>query len=161
MKADRIWQNVACDEDATAALSRELGVSSVTARLLCIRGLGTLDEARRFLSPRLDDLHDPFALADMSTAVDRILTAIESGLLAAEAILEAGPGYGIQALASYTSRVRQRFGLRPGARSRPLELPGWTTAIASRALLGIPWLTRRILLEEGFLHNRRPDLTSA
>ena len=32
----------------------------VTARLLCIRGLGDPDEARRFLSPRLDDLHDPF-----------------------------------------------------------------------------------------------------
>ena len=37
-----------------------------TARLLCIRGLGDLETARRFLSPSLDDLHDPFALADMA-----------------------------------------------------------------------------------------------
>ena len=78
MKAERIWENVACDEEPAATLSRELGVSAVTGRLLCIRGLGTLDEARRFLSPRLDDLHDPLALADMSRAVDRILAAIAS-----------------------------------------------------------------------------------
>jgi single-stranded-DNA-specific exonuclease len=76
MKADRIWENVACDEGPGAVLSRELGVSPVTARLLCIRGLGNLDDARRFLSPRLDDLHDPLRLAGMSTAVNRILAAI-------------------------------------------------------------------------------------
>ena len=76
MKADLIWQSVACDEGLAGTLSRELGVSPVTARLLCIRGLGSLDEARRFLSPRLEDLHDPFRLADMPVAVDRILAAI-------------------------------------------------------------------------------------
>ncbi len=76
VKADRIWETVACDEGLAGTLSRELGVSAVTARLLCIRGLGSLDEARRFLSPRLEDLHDPFRLADMPAAVDRILAAI-------------------------------------------------------------------------------------
>jgi len=55
---------------------RELGVAPVTARLLCIRGLSDLDEARRFLFPSLDDLLDPFRLADMSPAVDRILKAL-------------------------------------------------------------------------------------
>ena len=76
MKADLIWQSVTCDEGLAGTLSRELGVSPVTARLLCIRGHGSLDEARRFLSPRLEDLHDPFRLADMPVAVDRILAAI-------------------------------------------------------------------------------------
>ena len=52
-------------------------MSAVTARLLCIRGLGDLDQARRFLTPVLDDLHDPFALTDMRPAVDRILAALE------------------------------------------------------------------------------------
>jgi len=78
MKADLIWENVACDERPSEVLARELGVSPVTARLLCIRGLGNLDDARRFLSPRLDDLHDPLRLAGMSTAVNRILAAIAS-----------------------------------------------------------------------------------
>ena len=58
MKADRdLGDRLPCDDDAgRARSSRELGVSPVTARLLCIRGLGDLDEARRFLSPSLDDL---------------------------------------------------------------------------------------------------------
>ena len=78
MKADRIWETVPCEEAPVEALARELGISSVTARLLNIRGLGAPDDARRFLSPRLDDLHDPFRLAGMSVAVDRILAAIAS-----------------------------------------------------------------------------------
>jgi single-stranded-DNA-specific exonuclease len=78
MKADRIWQTVPCEEAPVEALSRELGISPVTARLLNIRGLGAPADARRFLSPRLDDLHDPFRLAGMSVAVDRILGAIAS-----------------------------------------------------------------------------------
>jgi single-stranded-DNA-specific exonuclease len=76
MKAERIWETIACEDSPIVALSRELGVSPVTARLLCIRGLGAPDDARRFLSPRIDDLHDPFRLAGMSIAVDRILGAI-------------------------------------------------------------------------------------
>ena len=78
MRAERIWETIACEEAPAIALSRELGVSPVTARLLCIRGLGAPDDARRFLSPRIDDLYDPFRLAGMSIAVDRILRAIGS-----------------------------------------------------------------------------------
>jgi len=78
MKAERIWQAIACDDAPAIVLSKELGVSPVTARLLCIRGLGAPDDARRFLSPRIDDLYDPFRLAGMSIAVDRILGAIAS-----------------------------------------------------------------------------------
>jgi single-stranded-DNA-specific exonuclease len=76
-KADRIWSSLSCDDAAVQQLATELGVSPVTARLLCIRGLGDLEQARRFLSPSLDDLHDPFALTGMQPAVDRILGAIE------------------------------------------------------------------------------------
>jgi single-stranded-DNA-specific exonuclease len=72
----RIWETRAHDGAQATALERELGVSPVTARLLAIRGLSDLDVARRFLSPSLDDLHDPFRLAGMSEAVERILGAI-------------------------------------------------------------------------------------
>jgi single-stranded-DNA-specific exonuclease len=74
--APRIWAPLPCDDAAAAQLANELGVSSTTARLLCIRGLGDGDMARRFLAPSLEHLHDPFALADMGVAVDRILAAI-------------------------------------------------------------------------------------
>jgi single-stranded-DNA-specific exonuclease len=73
---NRIWESVQCDDGHARVLALELGVSPVTARLLCIRGMGAIEDARRFLAPRLEDLHDPFALADMATAVDRILAAI-------------------------------------------------------------------------------------
>jgi single-stranded-DNA-specific exonuclease len=75
--APRIWSSLPCDDGAVHQLTAELDVSPVTARLLCIRGLGDLEQARRFLSPSLDDLLDPFALTDMRPAVDRILGAIE------------------------------------------------------------------------------------
>ena len=72
----RIWETRAHDGAQATALERELGVAPVTARLLAIRGLSDLDVARRFLSPSLDDLHDPFRLAGMREAVERILGAV-------------------------------------------------------------------------------------
>ena len=78
MPIPRIWQPRPCDDARVEVLSRELGVSSTTARLLCIRDLSEPDAARRFLSPSLKDLHDPFLLVDMDIAVARILTAISA-----------------------------------------------------------------------------------
>jgi single-stranded-DNA-specific exonuclease len=73
---NRIWETRAHDDAQAVALERDLGIAPVTARLLAIRGLGDLDVAKRFLSPSLDDLHDPFRLAGMREAVDRILGAV-------------------------------------------------------------------------------------
>ena len=53
-----------------------LGLSPVTARLLAIRGLTDPDEASRFLNPSLDQLYDPYRLAGLEAAVDRLLAAI-------------------------------------------------------------------------------------
>jgi single-stranded-DNA-specific exonuclease len=75
----RIWQPLDCDDARVQGLVQELGIAPLTARLLCIRGISEVDEARRFLSPSLDDLLDPFALTDMSRAVERILGAIARG----------------------------------------------------------------------------------
>jgi len=75
-RADRIWATHPCDEAVVSRLAAELAVSPTAARLLTLRGLGEPDAARRFLSPSLDDLLDPFAMADMTAAVDRIERAI-------------------------------------------------------------------------------------
>jgi single-stranded-DNA-specific exonuclease len=72
----RIWQTHACEDAQAGTLARELGVSDVTARLLAIRGLHDLDEARRFLAPSFAHLLDPFRLADMERAVVRLEQAI-------------------------------------------------------------------------------------
>ncbi len=76
-KHDRIWETRSFDPKRAETLTSELGVSSITARLLCLRGINTSDQAKRFLSPSIDHLHDPLILADMGTAVERILLAIE------------------------------------------------------------------------------------
>src|SRR5438067_5071687 len=71
-----IWQSQACDEPSAQRLAAALNIEPAVARLLCQRGLGDPEVARKFLNPSLDHLHDPLALADMRVAVDRIMAAI-------------------------------------------------------------------------------------
>ena len=68
-----------CNDRAADVLARELRISPAIARLLTLRGIDTPEAAQRFLHPSLDHLHDPFRLAGMGAAVDRILAAIERG----------------------------------------------------------------------------------
>ena len=71
-----LWQHLPCNDDQAAALAAALGVHPVIARLLCLRGLGDAADATRFLNPSLDHLHDPFKLADMTRAVERLERAL-------------------------------------------------------------------------------------
>ena len=72
----RIWEDVPADEARVRETAAALGVPPVIARLLCQRGLGDPEAARTFLAPALSQLHDPFLLAGMREAVDRLLGAI-------------------------------------------------------------------------------------
>ena len=71
-----IWQQQPCDGPAAEGLQRALGIEPITARLLCLRGLDTPELAARFLKPSLDHLLDPYGLADMRPAVERLLGAV-------------------------------------------------------------------------------------
>ena len=66
-------------EQQTAAerLSTELNISSVAGRLLAYRGIRTAAEARAYVRPSLESLHDPFLMRDMTDAVDRLCAAID------------------------------------------------------------------------------------
>ena len=142
MRAERIWEARRCDEAHADVVARELGVSPVTARLLCIRGLGDLDGARRFLSPSLDDLHDPFRLADMAAAVDRILTAIArhervaihgdydvDGITSTVILRRALELLGADVVHYIPERLRDGYGLQPAALER-LHADGVRLAIS-------------------------------
>ncbi len=60
-------------------LSKELHISSLSAQMLVDRGISSADEARTYIRPSLDQLHDPFLMKDMDKAVERLHRAIESG----------------------------------------------------------------------------------
>ena len=71
-----VWKARPCDEAAATRLERELGLSPVVARLLAIRGHHDPEAAERFLRPSLSHLQDPWKLADLAPAVDRLLGAV-------------------------------------------------------------------------------------
>lgn len=58
-------------------LADELGISPVLAQLLIQRDITTFAEAKSFFRPALSDLHDPFLMADMDKAVERLTKALK------------------------------------------------------------------------------------
>lgn len=72
------WRLRQQDERDAIELSSKLGISAVTAGVLLNRGISTAEEALRFLNPSLQQLHDPFLMAGMRAAVERIIKAIKS-----------------------------------------------------------------------------------
>ena len=79
METPLIWDHVRGDEAAATALAEACDIDPGIARLLVLRGITAPDEATRFLTPALDQLHDPFSLTDLPVAVDRLLGAIARG----------------------------------------------------------------------------------
>jgi single-stranded-DNA-specific exonuclease len=131
MSAPRIWQPRPCSDTEIELLSRELGVSATTARLLCIRDLADPAAARRFLAPSLDDLHDPFLLVDMGVAVERILRAIAAkeriaihgdydvdGVTSTVILRRALELLGADVFHFIPERLRDGYGLQPAAVER-------------------------------------------
>ena len=57
-------------------LSDELHISPLSAQILIDRGICTADEARAFVRPSLEQLHDPFLMKDMDRAEQRLSDAI-------------------------------------------------------------------------------------
>ena len=64
------------DEDFTK-IAKKAGLGPEVARLLYSRGVKDQEALSHFLTPTLDDLHDPYLLHDMDKAVERIRRDIE------------------------------------------------------------------------------------
>ena len=67
------------DRATVEALASHLGMSTVLTNLLVQRGIDTVEKAKKFFSPSLRDLHDPFLMKDMERAVERIERAVKTG----------------------------------------------------------------------------------
>src|SRR4030095_4980483 len=77
MKAKR-WIVRRQDSSQAASLARVLGVSPILAGLLISRGYDNERSARSVLTPKPDQIHEPFLMLGMREAVSRLLLAIDN-----------------------------------------------------------------------------------
>ncbi|WP_454064738.1 single-stranded-DNA-specific exonuclease RecJ [Candidatus Nitrospira salsa] len=70
------WNMRKGNSECIAQLSDQLGLSSITATVLVNRGILEVEPARQWLSINSPEVHDPFQMADMEKAVDRLQQAI-------------------------------------------------------------------------------------
>lgn len=73
------WVPVEADDQTALRIHRESGHHPAVCRLLVSRGLTRAGDIDRFLNPRLSDVTDPFEMAGMSRAAERIWSAIDAG----------------------------------------------------------------------------------
>ena len=84
MSTRKIWK-VGSLEETVERLSSvnniggSLGVSSVCAKLLFMRGYDTVEKAEAFLKNTDLSIYDPFAMKDMDRAAARVLQAVRNG----------------------------------------------------------------------------------
>lgn len=64
------------DEEAVRELASALSLPEIVSRLLLIRGYVSAEDAKLFLRPRLERLHDPFEFLSMDKAVERLARAV-------------------------------------------------------------------------------------
>ncbi|MDX1494617.1 MAG: single-stranded-DNA-specific exonuclease RecJ [Longimicrobiales bacterium] len=67
------------EPDSVASLASALGLPESLCAVLVARGTTDVEEAKRFLRPRLEHLSDPASLADGSRAASRIAEAVRAG----------------------------------------------------------------------------------
>jgi single-stranded-DNA-specific exonuclease len=126
MAVPYLWERLTCKDEAVKNLVDALKINPAVARLLAIRGIDEPEAAHRFLHPSLDHLHDPFRLADMAPAVERILAAIErkekiaihgdydvDGITSTVILCRALELFGATVVHFIPERLRDGYGLQP------------------------------------------------
>ncbi len=74
----KVWKLVDTPPELSNELANQLGISPLLGRLLVNRGITDLEKANAFLTPDLNQLHDPFLFSDMGQAVDRLEQAVKN-----------------------------------------------------------------------------------
>jgi flavin-dependent dehydrogenase len=109
--------------------------------------------SRRVVDDGLLLVGDAAGLAAAASG-EGIRPAIESGLLAAEAILAAGGRYRRPELEPYRTALESRL----GRRQRRTGVPAALARAISAPLLASPWVARHLILDRWFLQRHRPVL---
>ena len=104
------WNYTPVPAGSVADLARAAGTTPVVAELLLRNGLAEPGPAARFLAPTLASLGDPFLLANLETAVDRLRQALRQN----ESVVVLGD-YDVDGVCSTTILVSllRRLGLAP------------------------------------------------
>ena len=76
---DPLWVYPRSDQPLKDSLIKEFKLHPVIAQILVSRGIKTLQQAHDFLYAKLPDLHDPFLMAEMPLAVNRVCRALQEG----------------------------------------------------------------------------------
>jgi single-stranded-DNA-specific exonuclease len=126
-----LWNHLPCNDENAKALGAALNLHPAVARLLCMRGLGDPEVARRFLHPAMEHLHDPYLLADMGKAVERIERALAmkeriaihgdydvDGITSTVILRRALEMLGGDVVHFIPERLRDGYGLQPAAIDR-------------------------------------------
>ena len=71
-------KNIEINDDEIYKLSKEIGHSFVVTKILASRGYDTIEKIKKFLSPNITDLHDPFLLKNMDIVTEKIKNALET-----------------------------------------------------------------------------------
>lgn len=79
MRPSARWLQPAHSQSTLADLGRALNIPPFVASVLATRGFTDPVAAAEFLSPSLEQLHDPLLLTDLEIAVGRLQTAIRQG----------------------------------------------------------------------------------
>ena len=100
------------DEEAVRELAAALSLPEIVSRLLLIRGYVSAEDAKLFLRPRLERLHDPFEFLSMDKAADRLAAAVRE-----QELVFIHGDYDVDGIASTTLLTRAIRGL--GGKAMP------------------------------------------
>ncbi|MGE5607310.1 MAG: single-stranded-DNA-specific exonuclease RecJ [Bacteroidota bacterium] len=105
----KVWKLVETPLELACELAKQLGVSPLLGQLLVNRGITDLKKASAFLTPDIDQLHDPFLFKEMGQAVDRLEKAVKDQ----EQVLVYGD-YDVDGVTSVALFIRVLGKLLPG-----------------------------------------------
>lgn len=134
------WVYTEADASAVHDIQEELGLLPSVAAILVKSGYGRVEDAEKFLNPRLSHITDPFRIPNLESAANRIVEAIDKR----ESIAICGD-YDVDGVTSTTLLVSvlREFGLNPQyyIPRRQKEGYGMSPEIVNRVLeKGVPKL---------------------